>query len=80
MGFTDAQLAVIRSGLGVARKYGFALAGSGALIAHGITSRDTDDADWFSTFETADEFETAVDAVVARLGFRHGAPIGPPGF
>jgi len=64
---TEAQRAVIMSGLDAAREFGFALAGSGALIEHGIASRPTDDADWFSTMEHAGSFDLAVDAVTARL-------------
>lgn len=67
MGLTDAQRAVIVSGLSAARDYGFALAGSGALIEHGIAARPTDDADWFSTMEHADSFDEAVTAVTTRL-------------
>lgn len=67
MALTDAQRAVTTSGLLAAREFGFALAGAGALIEHGIASRRTDDADWFSTMENADSFGAAVDAVTARL-------------
>lgn len=67
MALTDAQRAVIMSGLDAAREYGFALAGSGALIEHGLASRPTDDADWFSTIEHAGSFDHAVDAVAERL-------------
>lgn len=55
------------SGLDAAREFGFALAGSGALIEHGIASRPTDDADWFSTIEHAESFDSAVEAVTTRL-------------
>jgi hypothetical protein len=64
---TEAQRSVIISGLGAAREYGFALAGSGALIEHGIATRATDDADWFSTMEHEESFDAAVAAVTERL-------------
>lgn len=66
-GLTKAQQAVISSGLSAARGFGFALAGSGALIVHGIASRSTDDADWFSTLEYESAFDDAVAAVTKRL-------------
>jgi len=43
------------------------VAGSGALIEHGIADRPTDDADLFSTFEHAESFCSAADAVVEAL-------------
>ncbi|WP_370568357.1 nucleotidyl transferase AbiEii/AbiGii toxin family protein [Frigoribacterium sp. CG_9.8] len=67
MALTESQRAVIVSGLGAARGFGFALAGPGALIEHGIASRPTDDADWFSTMEHAGFFDLAVEAVTERL-------------
>jgi len=67
VGLTNAQRAVIVSGLRAAREYGFALAGSGALIEYGIATRRTDDADWFSTMEHADSFDKAVAAVITSL-------------
>lgn len=60
MALTDAQRAVTTSGLRAAREFGFALAGAGALIEHGIAFRRTDNADWFSTMENADSFGAAV--------------------
>ncbi|MEC5149908.1 hypothetical protein [Cryobacterium sp. GrIS_2_6] len=76
MALTPAQRAVSMSGLRAAREFGFALAGSGALIEHGIASRRTDDADWFSTMENADSFGAAVDAVTAQLE-RDGFTLNP---
>lgn len=67
MGLTSAQRAVIESGLSVAREYGFALAGSGALIEHGLSERLTNDTDWFSTFDRAGSFNAAADAVSLKL-------------
>ncbi|MEO7121535.1 MAG: nucleotidyl transferase AbiEii/AbiGii toxin family protein [Lacisediminihabitans sp.] len=67
MAFTEAQRAVTRSGLAASREFGFALAGSGALIEHGIVSRPSDDADWFSTVEHAESFDAAIAAVTSRL-------------
>lgn len=67
MALTEAQRAVIMSGLDAAREFGFALAGSGALIEHGIASRPTDDADWFSIMDHAGSFDLAVEAVTERL-------------
>ncbi|WP_141990924.1 hypothetical protein [Rhodoglobus vestalii] len=67
MALTDIQRAVTKAGLNAARDFGFALAGSGALIEHGISTRLTDDADWFSTFDNAAGFDSAADAVITKL-------------
>jgi hypothetical protein len=58
----DRRLAEI--GLEAAQQYGFALAGGGAVQAHGIIDRPSEDVDLFTAWERRDEFATAVDAVV----------------
>lgn len=47
---------------------GFALAGSGAIREHGLTSRPTEDVDLFSTGITEADFSQAVDDGVRALG------------
>lgn len=64
---TAIQRRVSESGLRAARVYGFALAGSGALIEHGTADRPTDDADWFSTFEHEGSFGVAVEEITNAL-------------
>jgi hypothetical protein len=67
----DVQRTVTKIGLQAARDFGFALAGSAALVEHGISDRPTDDADWFSTLENAGTFDAAVEAVLVALA-EHG--------
>ena len=76
MTLLDVQRAVTKIGLHVARDYGFVLAGSAALVEHGLSARPTDDADWFSTVENADSFDAAVDAVLAALA-QHSFAVEP---
>ena len=46
---TDLQLEIAHAVLEVARSTGFALAGGGALILHGVIDRGTRDLDFFTT-------------------------------
>jgi Nucleotidyl transferase AbiEii toxin, Type IV TA system len=65
------QREVATIALRVAGRYGFALAGGNALIAHGVVDRPTDDVDLFSDQEAG--VPAAADAVEAALreaGFR----------
>jgi Nucleotidyl transferase AbiEii toxin, Type IV TA system len=47
----DFQAEVARIALAVAGPHGFALAGGGALVAHGIVSRATEDIDLFTNID-----------------------------
>ena len=63
------QLAAIA--LGAAARYGFALAGGNALIAHGVVSRFTADVDLFTDEEAGVAAAAeAVEAALAAAGFR----------
>ena len=63
------QLATIA--LGAAARYGFALAGGNALIAHGVVSRFTADVDLFTDEEASvPAAADAVEAALAAAGFQ----------
>ncbi|MFW6774065.1 nucleotidyl transferase AbiEii/AbiGii toxin family protein [Nocardioides sp. CPCC 205120] len=47
---------------------GFALAGAGAIRAHGVTDRPTEDVDLFTAQVDPATFSAAVDQVIASLG------------
>lgn len=61
----EVHLRLAEIGLRVAGRYGFALAGGYAVQAHGILVRPSEDIDLFTAWERRDDFEVAVDAVVA---------------
>jgi hypothetical protein len=65
MPISDMQREVATIALRVAARYGFALAGGNALIAHGVIDRPTEDVDLFSDQETG--VVAAADAVEAAL-------------
>jgi hypothetical protein len=65
MPISDMQREVATIALRVAARYGFALAGGNALIAHGVIDRPTEDVDLFSDQETG--VTAAADAVEAAL-------------
>src|SRR5262244_3349366 len=57
--------------LGAAARYGFALAGGNALIAHGVVNRFTQDVDLFTDEEAGVAAAAeAVEAALAAAGFR----------
>ncbi len=67
---TDTQLEIAETVLGTAGSSGFALAGGGALIVHGVVDRSTRDLDFFT--QRAEEItETArrVERQLAERGF-----------
>lgn len=61
------QREVTHECLRVAGRYGFALAGGGALREHGITSRKTEDVDLFTLYSLKDTFHSAVTAITDHL-------------
>lgn len=61
------QLAVTRVSLGVLAESGFALAGAGAIRAHGLSERPTEDVDLFTVLKHLDHFASAVDSTVDAL-------------
>jgi hypothetical protein len=65
MPISGLQREVATIALRVAARYGFALAGGNALIAHGVIDRPTEDVDLFSDQETG--VAAAADAVEAAL-------------
>ncbi|HWG14573.1 MAG TPA: nucleotidyl transferase AbiEii/AbiGii toxin family protein [Streptosporangiaceae bacterium] len=65
MPISEMQREVATIALRVAARYGFALAGGNALIAHGVIDRPTEDVDLFSDQETG--VMAAADAVAAAL-------------
>jgi hypothetical protein len=65
MPISDLQREVATIALRVAARYGFALAGGNALIAHGVIDRPTEDVDLFSDQETG--VTAAADAAEAAL-------------
>jgi hypothetical protein len=65
MPIDELQREVAMIALRTAGRYGFALAGGNALIAHGIIDRPTDDVDLFSDQETA--VAAAAEAVEGAL-------------
>jgi hypothetical protein len=65
MPISGLQREVATIALRVAARYGFALAGGNALIAHGVIDRPTEDVDLFSDQETG--VAAAADAVEASL-------------
>jgi hypothetical protein len=65
MPIDELQREVATIALRTAGRYGFALAGGNALIAHGIIDRPTDDVDLFSDQETA--VAAAAEAVEGAL-------------
>jgi Nucleotidyl transferase AbiEii toxin, Type IV TA system len=77
MPISEMQREVATIALRVAARYGFALAGGNALIAHGVIDRPTEDVDLFSDQETG--VMAAADAVEAALraaGFAAGRQDG----
>jgi hypothetical protein len=65
MPISGLQREVATIALRVAARYGFALAGGNALMAHGVIDRPTEDVDLFSDQETG--VAVAADAVEAAL-------------
>ena len=65
MPISGLQREVATIALRVAARYGFALAGGNALMAHGVIDRPTEDVDLFSDQETG--VAAAADAVEAAL-------------
>jgi hypothetical protein len=65
MPISEMQREVATIALRVAARYGFALAGGNALMAHGVIDRPTEDVDLFSDQETG--VMAAADAVEAAL-------------
>ena len=65
MPISGLQREVATIALRVAARYGFALAGGNALMAHGVIDRPTEDVDLFSDQETG--VAAAADAVQAAL-------------
>ncbi len=65
MPISELQREVATIALRAAARFGFALAGGNALIAHGIIDRPTDDVDLFSNEETG--VAAAADAVEGAL-------------
>jgi len=61
------QRRVATASLAAISKYGFVLAGSGALREHGFTQRPTEDVDLFTTGRYQDDFSSAVDELIAVL-------------
>ncbi len=71
MPIDELQREVATIALGTAARYGFALAGGNALIAHGIVDRPTDDVDLFSDQETAvNAAAEAVETALREAGFQ----------
>jgi hypothetical protein len=69
-GLTPLQEAVARTALASAAGFEFALAGAGALIAHGLIARPTHDLDLFSPREGgAGQVLTAVRTALEHAGF-----------
>lgn len=60
------QAAAARSALRVAQRYGFALGGGHALIAHGIVHRPTEDIDLFTDRHGAVQAAVSLVALQAR--------------
>lgn len=48
-------------------KYGFVLAGSGAIREHGLINRPTEDVDVFTVVKYADSFDVALDTGIVAL-------------
>src|ERR1700760_2043631 len=69
MPISGLQREVATIALRVAARYGFALAGGNALIAHGVIDRPTEDVDLFSDQETG--VGQAADTVEAALRAAH---------
>ncbi|NEN80300.1 nucleotidyl transferase AbiEii/AbiGii toxin family protein [Nocardioides zeae] len=67
MAFEQAQQRVAAVALRSAAASGFALAGAGAIRAHGVTDRPTQDVDLFTTQTDPAAFSAAVDEVIAGL-------------
>jgi hypothetical protein len=65
MPISELQREVATIALRVAARYGFALAGGNALMAHGVIDRPTEDVDLFSDQETG--VAAAADAVESAL-------------
>lgn len=65
--FERTQARVTAAALGGAPEAGFALAGAGAIRAHGVTDRPTEDVDLFTANVDATSFSAAVDDVIAAL-------------
>lgn len=78
MPVSEFHAAVAAAALGAAARYGFALAGGNALIAHGIIQRPTQDVDVFSDEQggvaaAADEVEAALVSAGFQAERRDGA-------
>jgi hypothetical protein len=70
MPISGLQREIATIALRVAARYGFALAGGNALIAHGVIDRPTEDVDLFSDQETGVMAAAdAVEAALRRAGF-----------
>ncbi|MBV9794018.1 MAG: nucleotidyl transferase AbiEii/AbiGii toxin family protein [Actinobacteria bacterium] len=70
MPISGLQREVATIALRVAARYGFALAGGNALIAHGVIDRPTEDVDLFSDQETGvAAAAAAVEAALRAAGF-----------
>jgi hypothetical protein len=73
MPLEDLQQQVAAIVLRAAKRYGFALAGGCALIAHGVIDRRTEDVDLFTDRETGVEAAAAaVEASLETAGFHIG--------
>ena len=66
-GSVEHQREVTRLLLSVIDDIGFALAGSGAIREHGVTTRPTEDVDLFTTNIGAQRFDQAIELAVATL-------------
>ncbi|MDO5084220.1 MAG: nucleotidyl transferase AbiEii/AbiGii toxin family protein [Arachnia propionica] len=64
---SGAQQEVTRIALHSVKEAGFALAGSGAIRAHGLTERPTEDVDLFTSNPEPETFDNAVDQVMRDL-------------
>lgn len=70
MPVSDLHRRVAAVALGAARRHGFALGGGNALLAHGVTSRPTQDVDLFTDQEHGVEAAAgAVEAALRAAGF-----------
>ncbi len=71
MGVSDLHRQVASIALAAAATYGFALGGGNALLAHGLTTRPTQDIDLFTDQEHGVEAAaTAVEAALAAAGLQ----------
>lgn len=64
----DDQRTLAEVALAILGRRGFALAGSGAIREHGLTTRPTEDIDLFSSSQDSEHrFQESVDILVAGL-------------